>query len=138
MPRKKDRVYYKKFRLTPMHFDCEVIVCGNFHKACKAAAEITGSTIDEWYKNLESTSTASAINYEDPEGCTRLMIVSSGFFMPVMIHESVHIVWYLDKLTGLGISHDNQEIHAYLIEYMYEEILEMSKNLDKYLFEPKE
>jgi hypothetical protein len=47
-----------------------------------------------------------------------------------IVHESDHIAFSLLKFWGVPVTYDDNEAHAYLLEYIVEHILKLQRKLD--------
>ena len=59
-----------------------------------------------------------------PKG-NHIYMFLTDFDAQTIVHESVHVSWYLDDIVGLNLNYDSQETQAYMVDYVFGEIMKM-------------
>lgn len=93
----------------------QIVVTNNFKKAVKKLKINIGDYEVDNY---------SAFTYKDSRNNVDLyrVFITKGVKTSVVVHESVHIVNFIFKNTGIELSLTNDETQAYLTGWIFEQI----------------
>lgn len=108
--------------MIPTKWFVDVYIAKDYDKLYDKLLRKYGETLKFWQDILDRNPTVFL--YEDDKVESYIICCLSDFELNVVIHESVHISWYLAEKVGFSYERDH-EIQAYYIEYIVEEILKM-------------
>jgi hypothetical protein len=118
---------FKEIPLLPTKFLLDVWICDNLNELSEAFHVRYGASVEYYKGDLHPDAVQVIQSTVDSECKGSKMIVMNMQELQdtVVLHEVVHVVFKLSKITGIEISYKSQEWVAYFVEYIYEEILKM-------------
>ena len=94
--------------------------------------EIYGQTIEVCNVNFEDPETnARVLCSEKTNGRLRLMLDLSKINASIIVHEAVHIAIFICEKLGLYFDTDKHEHFAYLVEFIFDKIVEIVEEMRK-------
>lgn len=135
-------VYSEKVKVPLFHVSYEVIVASNMKDATVHAESMYPGL------KLSQSRTSGALGYSfllkhDELGnhlCLLVGLAGSDFdveeqpsVLSTIVHEAVHLSWYIMDIVGIEVNAENNEIQAYLIEDIVRNVNKVVKNAEKKL-----
>lgn len=115
---------YKRIDLLPSKWFVDIWITKNYKTLCNNLSKKYGGSFEFWKNEINETQTV--LSYENFKGHKYIICCLYDFDLSVIIHESVHITWHLQDKVNFDYEND-QELQAYYVEYIVEEILKMDK-----------
>jgi hypothetical protein len=115
---------YIKIDLIPTLFELDVWICNDKETLVKLFKEHYGAS-EEYYSDFISENQVATIYSKSDslfKGETRIVMNLTGKSINIIVHEVVHVVYHLSKLTGLSVNYKSQEWVAYMTEYIFNQI----------------
>ena len=114
---------HKRIPLTPTDFVVDAWIGDNVEEISKAWIDEYGYDSEFYEQFFTETTEGIVIQLEDREGITRFLASLPKLTPAVVLHECIHLSWYLDNQVGYNFSFSNQEIQAQYVEYLFKEIM---------------
>ena len=133
-------IRHKEIKLIPSFHKLDVYIVGNRynHNAIskndrKSIASIFhakyGGGYEYWYENTKRVNevfdTVGDKSSEHESMRRIIMIINPS--IEVLVHEIVHVLWFLAKLSGLDMDYKSQEWQACMQEYIFTEVKNFKK-----------
>jgi hypothetical protein len=118
---------FKEIHLLPTKFSLDVWVCDDLDELSAAFHVRYGASV-EYYKGDLHPDAVQIIGSTRESECLGAKVIVmniSELDAGVVLHEVIHAVFKLSKITGIEICQKSQEWVAYFVENIYEEILKM-------------
>jgi hypothetical protein len=129
-----EKAFLKTIRLYPTLFSVDVWICTDLEELSKCFNIRYGATSDYYLGQLSPNQTMRIDSTDNSElnGLRTIVVNLQNYDNAVIIHEIIHVIWYLSKLTGIEINRKSQEWQAYFVEYLFTEITK-SEDYKEYL-----
>lgn len=118
----------KQINLLPTEFVLDVWIEKDLDKLAKQFHKYYGAS-EEYYSNNLSpyqVSTANTTTKSLSKGHTKIIMNLKQIDGRIVTHECMHVLWHLHNITGLEMNYDSQEWQAYMIDYLYHNIMDTS------------
>ena len=120
----KNKLYYKKIKLSPTNYSLQVFVCKDVsHTIATLNRKIEKYDWDKWF--LFDTN-GFFVKYITKNNRIRLIMCLYDFSHKEIAHEAVHVTWELARLVEFKYKKD-EELQAYYVGYIVDEIMKMKK-----------
>jgi len=140
-------IKHKEIKLLPTLFSLDVYIVGEKYKHNrisekdrKVIASIFvqkyGHGYEYWHEQTNSVNEVFQVTgaTKSEHGNTKRIVMVINPHIPTLVHEIIHVLWYLSKYSGLDMDFNSQEWQACMAEYIFTE----SKNFKKIpIFEMK-
>lgn len=134
-------IRYKEIKLIPTLFSLDVYIVGDRYSEKKIITESDRKTIatifnnkyghgyEYWYENSNTVNEVFASNGDkkSEHGETRRIVMVINPCIKTLVHEMIHVLWYLADASGLDMNYKSQEWQALMGEYIFTEIKEFKK-----------
>jgi hypothetical protein len=120
-----DKCYTYSFRL-PLY---DTIISLYISSAMNESIAEVNKTLTTPMKEVTQFKGAKSLSLGSGKGKKFLMLIGTGTLTRddlerLLVHESLHLSWYVCDAVGIKLSIDNHEAQAYIIEYIYDRISE--------------
>ncbi len=133
-------IRYKEVKLIPTPFKLDVYIVGDRYndnritkKDRQGMAAILNSKYghgyEYWYENTSKINEVfhtigdKKSEHED----TKRIVMIIGPCIKTLVHEMIHVLWYLADASGLDMDYKSQEWQACMGEYIFTEIKDFKK-----------
>ena len=130
----------KEVKLTPTQFTLDAYIVGdryNHNRITKEDRVILskmfnkryGGGFEYWHENtgeVNEVFTAHGKNGAEIGDTKRIVMVINPC-IKVLVHETIHVLWYLSRESGLDMDFNSQEWQACMGEYIFTEIKDFKK-----------
>jgi hypothetical protein len=118
---------FKSIPLLPTKFSLDVWICDDLDELSAAFSVRYGASVEYYKGDLrpDAVEVISSTEASESRGDKVIVMNMQKLDAVIVLHEVIHVVFKLSKITGIEICQKSQEWVAYFVEYIYEEILKM-------------
>lgn len=112
---------HKEIKLTPTPFILKVFYGTPEELDSKIKKEYKGSyDLGDIFKNYEAF-----VDEIKVDGYPEIIMCLTRITPGLVAHESLHVIFYLNRLIGMKYTFESQEMMAYTIQYLVDEIMKL-------------
>lgn len=120
--KKHAKVKLQTIELFPAYWSVDIWVCNNIKHLSHCFEQRYGADNMYYFDNFQhdQVTLVNSTNKSELKGSRRIVMNVSCMHLGTILHELIHVCWYLSKYSGLKLNFESQEWHACLMERIYE------------------
>jgi hypothetical protein len=138
----ESKIRFKRIQLAPSEFELDVWIVDEPRRAGNEITEIIKRSLsikmseeygmphqyyyDELLPDCNYVTAHSGIRKGMSGGTTRILMVINPD-LQILVHELVHVLWYLSEHAKVKLTYESQEWQALMTDYLFNEIYEFDK-----------
>lgn len=116
---------YKEIKLEPTPFSVKVFYSKDPKEfAPKFKKLYKDGDWDNYFRDAFKNYYAFVSSVNSKKG-TDIIVCFNTLRPDIVVHECVHITWFLQKFTHMEFNYESQEAQAYYVQHLYKEILKL-------------